>query len=85
MLKSLGLPSTRSAMLPATRCTPRSLAQELAAAVVGPVQRLGAVSQDVRIAQHVPLLGQDEELGAVGGGRADEALGGLQVAGLVGR
>ena len=50
-----------------------------------PVERLGPVAQRRRVAEQVPLLGQHDQLGAVGGGRADQALGHLEVAGLVAR
>jgi hypothetical protein len=51
----------------------------------GPVDRLGALQQCPGVAQEVPFLGQDNELGAIGGGLADQPLGGREVAGLVGR
>jgi hypothetical protein len=44
-------------------------------AEAGAVERLGAGDQRLAAGEQVPLLRQGDELGAVGGGLADEALG----------
>ena len=85
MLKAFSCPRTRSAMLPATRWMPSSRAQARAAVIVGPSSGSAPASRVAGVAEQVPLLGQDDELGAVGGGGAHEALGDLEVAGLVAR
>ena len=46
--------------------------------------RLGGGAEVVARAERRPLLGEDDEVGAVGRGPADEAVGLLQVGGLVG-
>ena len=51
----------------------------------GAVERLGAGLQVLAAAEHHPLLGEEHERRAVGGRDAHEAVGGLQVARLVGR
>ena len=50
----------------------------------GTVERLGARDQLLAGGEQIPLLRQGDELGAVGGGGADQTLGGAEVAGLVG-
>jgi hypothetical protein len=60
-LRSFSSPSTRSAIDPAIRSTPSSRA----------VERLGARPQVVAGAEDRPLLRQDDQLGALGRGRAD--------------
>jgi hypothetical protein len=62
---------------------PSSAAQELSGGEAGAVERLGAVEQRLRAAQHGPLLGQADQLGAVGGSLAHQALGYLEVSPLV--
>ena len=60
------------------------LARPLAGgAEAGAVERLGAGEQRLAAGEQVPLLRQRDELGAVGGGGADEALGGGEVASLL--
>ena len=49
----------------------------------GAVERLGAGQQLLAAGQQVPLLRQRDELGAVGRGGPHQALGGVEVAGLV--
>ena len=49
----------------------------------GAVERLGAGDELLAAGQQVPLLRQRDQLGAVGGGRAHQALGRGQVPGLV--
>ncbi len=52
-------------------------------AEAGTVKRLGAGDQPLAAGKQVPLLRQGDELGAVGGGLADEALGRGEVARLL--
>ena len=52
-------------------------------AEAGAVERLGAGEQPLAAGQQVPLLRQGDELGAVGGGVADEALGRGEVPSLL--
>ena len=85
MLKSFGWPSTRSGMLPASRWIPSSRAHEAAAVSVGPPSGSAPVVKRLGVAEHVPLLGQSDQLGTVGRRLAHEALGCLEVAALVGR
>ena len=60
------------------------LARPLAGrAEAGAVERLGAGDQRLAAGQQVPLLRQGDELGAVGGGLADEALGHREVSRLL--
>ena len=72
-----------SEMLPASRWMPSSAAHPRAAREAGAVERLGAGDQRLAAGQQVPLLRQGDELGAVGGGRADEALGHREVSRLL--
>ena len=85
MLKSFGWPSTRSAMLPASRWIPSSRAHEAAAVERRAVERLRAIAKRLGVAEHVPLLGQSDQLGPSARRLAHEALGSLEVAALVGR
>ena len=62
---------------------PSSRAQARAAVEARAVERLGAGEQLLAAGEQVPLLRQRDQLGAVGGGGAHEALGGLEVPGLV--
>ena len=73
----------RSEMLPASRWMPSSRAHSRARAEAGAVERLGAGEQRLSAGEQVPLLRQGDELGAVGGGLADEALGRREVSRLV--
>ena len=74
------LSGTTSGTLPATRWMPSSRAQPAAALSAGPSSGSARGADRLGRAQHGPLLRQDDQLGAVGGGAAHEALGNLQVA-----
>ena len=76
--------SPRSEMLPASRWMPSSRAQPRAALRLGPSSGSAPGEQLLAPGQQVPLLRQGDELGAVGGGGADQALGRGEVPGLVG-
>ena len=69
----------RSAMLPASRWMPSSRAQRAGGGEARAVERLGAGRQLLAGGEQVPLLRQGDELGAVGGGGAHQALGGGEV------
>ena len=70
---------SRSEIEPATRSMPSSRAVARAHVIAGAVERLGAGEQRLAAPQRAPLLGQDDELRAVGGGRAGEPIGALEV------
>ena len=80
VLRSSSSPSTRSEIEPATSSMPSSRATPRAHVIGGAVERLRAGAQVVAAAEHAPLLRQHDELRAVGGGRAREAVGALEVA-----
>ena len=76
--------AARSEMLPASRWMPSVTRPAAGGGEAGAVERLGAGHQLLPAGQQVPLLRQRDELGAVGGGGADQRLGDGQVAGLLG-
>ncbi len=85
VLRSSSSPSARSEIEPATSSMPSSRA--VAARPRRPraaVERLRAGAQVLAAAEHAPLLGQHDELRAVGRGRAREAVRALEVAVEVG-
>ena len=83
MLKARSPSPARSEIEPASRWMPSVRAQPRAAVRLGPSSGLGAGGDLLAGGQQVPLLRQRHELGAVGGGGADERLGGAEVARLV--
>ena len=82
-VEGLAAGRARSEMLPASRWMPSSRAQPRAAVEAGAVERLGPGQQLLPAGQQVPLLRQRDQLGAVGGGGAHQALGRGEVPGLV--
>ena len=70
-------------MLPATRLTPSSRAHERAAVIVGPSSCSAPARSASPAPEQVPLLGQGDQLGAVGGRVVHEALGSLEIPLLV--
>ena len=77
-------PATRSRIEPATRSTPSSRAIARAHAIAGAVERLGRRAQLLLGAHRRPLLGQHDQLRAVGRRRAREAIGDGHVRDLIG-
>ena len=76
-VEGLSPSSPRSEMLPASRWMPRSRAQPRAALRLGPSSGSAPATQLLAAGEQVPLLRQRDQLGAVGGRGADQALGGV--------